>query len=77
MRLIALTVMGLMAGLGLAAVIVDIPRWLRRVPYAPLSWLILGVGKMRCREGATPTAEVAPWSRCLQRSCVSRSKLRV
>jgi hypothetical protein len=47
MRLIALSVMGLMAGFGLAAVIVDIPRWLRRVPYAPLSWLILGLCRYR------------------------------
>ena len=68
MRLIVLSVMGLMAGLGLAAAIVALPVMAEKGPLR--ATLVAHLG-----EGASPTAGVAPWSRCLKSSCVPRSKL--
>ena len=76
MRLNVLAVMALIAGLGLAAAIVALPVMAEKGPRRATLVAHLGGGqRRRCREGATPTAGGAPWSRCLKSSCVPRSKL--
>jgi hypothetical protein len=75
MRLSVLSVMGLMAGLGLAAAIVALPVMAEKGPLRATLVAQLGARRRRCREGASPTAGGAPWSRCLKSSSVPRSKL--
>jgi hypothetical protein len=77
MRLMVLSVMGLIAGLGLAAAIVAVPVMAEKGPLRTTLVAHLGGGRRRCREGATPTAVGARLSRCLKRSCVPGSKLTV
>jgi hypothetical protein len=76
MRLIVLTVMGLMAGLGLAAAIVALPVMANKGPQrATLVAPLGGAQEQKVQAGGNPDGRGAPWSRCLQSSCVPRSKL--
>ena len=77
MRLMVLTVMGLIAGLGLAAAIVSVPVMAEKGPLRATLVAHLGGGQGGGAGRRRPRRPwVALWSRCLKSSCVEGSKQR-
>jgi hypothetical protein len=76
MRLMVLTVMGLIGGLSLVAAIVSVPVMAEKGPLRTTLVAHLGGGQEEeVPGGGDPTDGGAPWSRCLKSSCVPGSKL--